>query len=180
MKVVVVVEAALVAALAVFGVRLASEARALDRKSDVMKSQVSSNWGIVLQSVTGIDVSGHLVGDVIPPGTKRFVVFGLRGATLQQDLNFWISAAALLAKDGGIHFVGFCDDEPCADGVRHLAQPLSFPVIAYGEASGSQAVINADAEGNCILLSGGLATAGKVSWRRPDMNPSTLALLVAQ
>jgi hypothetical protein len=126
----------------------------------------------------GIDVSGQMVNKIIPPGTKRFVVFSLRGTTLEHDLNFWGGLATLLQKESGIRLVGFCDTSACVEGVGHLSQSLRFPVIAYGDAGASQAVLNADAQGDLILLSGALETISKVRWRGEDVTPASVTRLV--
>lgn len=178
MKVYVAVEAALIAVLAVYGIRLGREARTLNSQADGFKEIAMTSGNIVLRSLAGIDASGQMVNNVIPPGTKRLVVFSLRGRTLEQDLHFWSSAASLLSKESGVRLVGFCDTSACAQAVRDLYQSLSFPVIAYGEANALQAVLSADEQGNLILLSGALQPLGKVRWRGEDVTPSSVSRLV--
>src|ERR1022692_2004117 len=177
MKIEVVIEAALVAVLAVYGVHFATEARTLNSEADELRG-ILANGSTQIRSIMGIDVSGQMVNKIIPPGTKRFVVFSLRGTTLEQDLNFWGGLAALLPKESGIRFVGFCDTTACAQRVGHLYESLSFPVIAYGDAGASQAVLNADAQGDLILLSGALETISKVRWRGEDVTPASVTRLV--
>jgi hypothetical protein len=178
MKVHIAIEAALVAVLAVYGVRLARNARMLDLQANEGRYLAVAGERIAFQSVTGLDATGRFVNKVIPPGTKRFVVFALRGSTFQDDLNFWNGVAALLPKDRGIRLLGFCDGTACAETLRSANQQGSFPIIVYGEATSSQAIINADTQGNLILLSGALATVGKVSWRGADDTPASVARLV--
>jgi hypothetical protein len=173
-----VVEAALVTVLAVYGVHLGREARELDSNAAELKRIAIVNGNIVIRSLSGIDASGGMVNKVIPPGTKRLVVFGLRGRTLERDVHFWGSAASLLLKDSRVRLVAFCDSSACAQAVRRSYQSLSFPVIAYGEANASQAVLSADEQGNLILLSGALQTIGKVRWRGDDVTPAGVSRLV--
>jgi hypothetical protein len=172
MKLEVLVEAALLIALSVYGVRLGREARTMNSHADELNRIAITNGNIVIRSVSGIDASGEMVNKVIPPGTKRLVVFRLRQRTLEQDLHFWSSAASLLSKESGVRLVAFCDTSACAQAVRQFYQSLSFPVIAYGEANASQAVLSADEHGNLILLNGALQTVGMVRWRGEDVTPA--------
>jgi hypothetical protein len=167
----ILIETILVGALAIYGVRLAKEIRTLRLQPDRQQFLATANERLALHSVTGIDTSGQLVNKIIVPGTKRFMVFGLRNSNLAEDLSFWSNAAALVHKDGGISFVGFCDSKACVEAVRSNYQSLRFPVIAYGEAVSSQALLNADAEGNFILLDGGLRTISTMQWRQPGLTP---------
>jgi hypothetical protein len=172
MKMEVVVEAVLVSALAVYGIHLGREARALNSNADQLKGLSMANGNIMIRSVSGIDAVGAMVNKVITPGTERFVVFALRGRALDRDLHFWGSAASLLSKDSRVRLLAFCDSRACAQAVRLSYQSLSFPVIAYGEAKTSQAVLSADERGELVLLGGALQTIGKFRWRGEDVTPA--------
>jgi hypothetical protein len=181
MKSETLVETVLIVVLAVYGVHLARELRGLTSETARRRSFVSSaSDNLALQSVNGIDVFGQLVNKVVPVGAKRFVIFGFRNSTLQDDVRFWSDAARLLPADGSVRLLAYCDGTPCVDTVKHSYQSLGFPVVAYGEPGSLQAVSAADTKGNCIVLSAGLMTVGKVLWRQPNTNPSDVVRLVSQ
>jgi len=174
MKAEVLLEIALIAVLAVFGVRLSKEIRALDSRAIVQQSRAVSSERSAIYSLTGINPSGQVINRLIPPGTKRFVVFGLRGVTIQEDLNFWSGVDALIPPSSGVRLVGFCDGNVCANALQSSPHSSTFPVIAYGDATGSQAIVYADAQGSFILLDGGLKPLSRIKWRSSELVPADI------
>jgi hypothetical protein len=114
-------------------------------------------------STSGVDVWGQLRYERLPANAKRFVLFGLRHATLREDLRFWEEISSRLAAESSVHLVAYCDGGACARAVAR--QKVAFAVMQYGEAVTVQAVLNADATGQSILADGSMRPLRPVSWR---------------
>lgn len=163
----VVIEIALAGALAACAVPLSKEIGAVRSQADFERTIAAKNQQIILRSTGGIDVSGRLVYEVLPQNAKRFVIFGLRHSTLQEDVRLWSAAVALLATEPDVHVIGYCDGAACAESVTNANQSLDFTIIAYGEAAAVQAVLNADAQGNLLVSDGRMMPLRQIRWRIP-------------
>jgi hypothetical protein len=164
----------LIIILGFYGWLLAKQTRALSEQTKTAQAIADANQTLGFLSESGIDVSGRLVSPFWPPGTKHTLVFMLRGTTVRADLDFWRNVATLLPKDAGIRLVGYCDGDDCANFVRSDARLPDFPVIAYGEILSSQALVNADAQGNGLLLLDQKKhplSSKRVGWRAPGQTP---------
>lgn len=161
----------LIAVLGFYGVRLVRSTLALSRLAPTARSSAGTNRRLVFQSEAGIDVWGKPVYPLPAAQAKRTIIFLLRGASIAADLDFWRNVESLLPKNAGLHLVGYCDGNNCADAVRRDAKPPGFPVIAYGEVIGSQALVNVDANGNSILMSEQWLQSKRVKWREPTRTP---------
>ena len=182
MKKLVAGEVVILAVLTIIALLLNKEHRSLQLKAEFEKNYVIDNQQKVLRSIAGIDVAGRLVSEIIPSRTGRFVAFALRHSTLQNDIDVWKTVNILLAKEPAnilldIHLVGYCDGTLCAESVSNNAgQQLGFPVIVYGDLMSTQAIYNADAEGNCLVIEPRRLTR-EIRWRNPDL---TVACIVQE
>lgn len=170
------IELALVVALAVCGVRLSAELEFVRRRARVELALAGDNQLLVLRSASGIDVSGKFISAALPTRVERLAVFGLRRSSLGDDLRVWGAVQAQLGKAGTVHFVGFCDGTDCAESVRRLRRGLvPFPVLAYGEATAVQAVVNADAYGRMLLLDRKMRLLRQIEWRTPGYDARAIS-----
>jgi len=126
------------------------------------------NLRLAYRRPAGVAIDGTLVAPA--PDQNKYVAFLLRGQSLQHDLDFWIRAKKLMDSRQDIGLFGYCDSQQCVDAIRKL-QPLSFPVLAYGEAAGIQAVVNEDVRGRAILQIVGKASPLEIAWRDPRVSP---------
>jgi hypothetical protein len=111
----------------------------------------------------GIDVYGKLIV-VSSLSAKKYIVFLLRNENLQNDINFWSRVEMLLNSHREIGLIGYCDSQQCVESIRKR-QPLAFPILSSGDATGVEAVVNADADGKAILKSVGSHTPSTILWR---------------
>jgi hypothetical protein len=175
MKKQILVEVILIAVLEVYAGLLTRQTKASLLRVDAAHSVVSANEKIaVLDSVTGIDVLGNVVFPVPPHDARYFAAFVLRDASIRDDLNFWRGVAGSLSKRSGVRLVAYCDGTACAQTIRNSPQSTDFPVIVYGETVGSQALLNADARGNFLLLDRQRHMLGPIAWRTPGQTPQTV------
>ena len=144
----------------------------------ILEDLAASNSSLILKTADGIDISG---ARRVPPffGAKRMLVFLLRYDTLSADLAFWNRVSMLLKPHNEVALVGYCDGQRCAETVRKRSS-LPFVVLAYGEADGCQAVVNADDKGSAILEDGIHPGGSMVSWRRPGLSPEQIVNGVVQ
>jgi len=163
----------LVIILGVYACSLGKDIMTLKRLREKEAIMAHSNTDLLYDQPSGIDVFGkHLVASSF--GTKRNVVFLLRNDSLHDDLNFWRHVAALLDTHKEIGLVAYCDGERCVDSIRKM-QTLAFPVMAFGEATAIQALVNADSDGNAIVKDVGTQKELKVSWRAAGYSPQMIA-----
>lgn len=109
------------------------------------------------------------------------VFFLIRGARAKDDITFWHAIELLLPVDARIGLLGFCDGEACANALRECHTCLfDFPVIEYGEIVSSQAVVDADNEGEAIRLSHDKKTFAKVPWRASGLTARQIVRAVCQ
>lgn len=145
----VIVEIVLVAVLAAYGRQLVNRMPA-SPWSEIQQA-VSTNERLLYTAAPGIDVRGQTVDLARGTSANRIAAFVLRTSNLAQDLGTWREVAGALPKESGIALVGYCDGSACAERVRINANPLPFPVIAYGEVVDLQAMLNADAAGALLF-----------------------------
>lgn len=126
---------------------------------------------LVLHTEGGIDVYGNRIRHLPPPGVKCTIVVLLRGGQVQVDLEFWRNVKSLLPRDSGFRLVGYCDGDACANAVKGEARRPEFPVIAYGEIGGGQAMIEADARGDAFILSEEWFHSRRIGWRSQGRSP---------
>jgi hypothetical protein len=169
-----VVGFALIGILGFGGCVLAKKVTALSVKPKMAEAIEDTSQRLPFRSEAGIDLSGRTVFPLPPPGVRHTVVFMLRGASVQTDLAFWRKVESLLPKNAAIRLVGYCDGDVCVNAVRGEAVAPDFPVIAYGEITGSQALLNADAQGNSFLLSEEWFQPKRISWRAPVSTPQAV------
>lgn len=165
----------LIAILGFYGCRLANEAWTLHQRGQMLQAVVDQNRKLVFGLEAGIDVSGTPVHVQTLNSTKRTIVFLLHGASIKADLKFWRSMEAALPVDSALRLVGYCNNDTCAEAVRREAPVADFPVIAYGEIVSSQALVNADGDGNAILRNASHLETRYVAWRVPGKSPEDVA-----
>lgn len=139
----------------------------------------SENTDLIFQSENGVDVHGVRVRHEPPPAVVGTVVFMLRGVTIRADLDYWHAVAALLPKDSRVRLIAFCDDAICRKAAK-ATTGSDFPVVAYGEVESSEALIDADAKGNCVLLREEWPLPKNVRWRTPEVTPAVVVREVLQ
>lgn len=171
---------ALIAALGYFGWQLGRSVRTLRQQPRRQQLIFNKSQQTVFTAEAGIDVWGTPVSPLPPPQAKRTIVFMVRGSSAEQDLSFWRSVESLLPKNDGIRLVGYCDGKACVNTVRREANPIDFPVIAYGELDGSQALLNEDARGHAVLRSEQWFIPKSIAWRSPARTPRILAKEISQ
>jgi hypothetical protein len=164
----------LIAILGFYGWQLTRNAWILHGLPQMQQVTSDRNRTLVFQSEAGIDILGRPVYPIFASGTKRTIIFLLRSASVKKDLDFWRQVESLLAKNTGPRLVGYCDGDECAEAVRHDARPTDFPVVAYGEITSTQALVNADAEGSAILRNGSLMGPKRLAWRAQGKTPQSV------
>ncbi|MDR3578190.1 MAG: hypothetical protein P4L50_30375 [Anaerolineaceae bacterium] len=177
-----IVELILIAVLGVYGAQLAIRLNGEPWRSLTMaaKDTTRSSSGLIFQSEEGIDVFGSRIHHAPPPAVTGTVAFVLRGDSIRADLKFWRKVKALLPNNGRIRLVGYCDGMVCRDTVKKAVGGRDFPVIAYGEIASSEALIDADAQGNCILLHEEWPLPKSLTWRATGVTPEKVAQEVQQ
>ena len=176
----IAVRCGMIAALAISGVRLRPALARTWRRVETERAYLSRDRRLSLSSLAGIDRDGKRVLDQLPKNVRRWVVVGLRTATLNDDVAYWTAVAAALPSDGQIRLVGYCDNSDCRQVLNQTADKPPFPVLVYGEAVPSQAVANADAAGQYVLLDKDLTRLRRTSWRSSRPQPSETAAEVAK
>jgi hypothetical protein len=165
---------ALVSILGYYGWTMLRVAKTIKQRSQIEMATAASNHKLVFLSEAGIDVSGKFVFPLPPPGAERTIIFLLRGTSIKADLDFWRSVQSLLPRRAGLRLVGYCDGDNCADFVRNNPEQADFPVIAYGEIAGSQALVNEDEQGYSILRSERWFRSKHVKWRALEESPRSV------
>lgn len=177
---VILAEALLAACLLLWGVRLWRATGIFNAEATAAQAaEVVSPHG-ALRTVAGINIWGKPVYLEPPAGTKRFVVFMLHGATISTDVAFWRSVAERLHGRRGIRLAGYCDGSACAEAARRLKAPAGFPILAFGEVIGSQALLSVDSEGDFFLLDGRSYILAEDRWRGPGVTPKSVAALIVK
>lgn len=169
MKVETLLGIVLVGVLGFYGWPLAMRIR--DLRQDPEVKIAAAYRKRVLRTEVGIDVYGNLVQHLPPPKVKRTIVFLLRGVHAPADLEFWRNVESLLPSNSGFRLVGYCDGDACANAIKGEAHRPDFPVIAYGEIGGGQAMFDADAEGDAFILSEEWFQPRRIRWRAPGRSP---------
>lgn len=164
----------LVAILCYYGWMMSRNARALDRRVEQQQLIASRNRTLLVQSERGIDAFGHPVDSLPADADERTVTFLLHGQHLTTDLEFWLQVESLLPKNSTVRLIAYCDGEVCVNAIRHAEPSPNFPVLAYGEITSSQAVINADMDGDSILQIGSGLGLRKIPWRAQRQTPQRL------
>jgi hypothetical protein len=170
----------LIAVLAISALRLRPELERTWRGVDVERAYLARDRRLSLSSLAGIDPSGQRVLDVLPKDVRRWVVVGLRTATLHDDVRYWSAVAAALPPDARIRLVGYCDSSDCRQALSQDGEKPSFQVLVYAEAVPSQAVASADAAGQYVLLDKDLRRLRRTTWRSPRPQPSETAVEIAK
>lgn len=170
----------MIAALAVSAMHLRPELARTWRGVETERAYLLRDSRLSLSSLAGIDPNGQRVLDVLPKDVRRWVVVGLRTATLRDDVEYWTAVATALPSDGQIRLVGYCDSSDCRQVLSQEADKPPFQVLVYGEAVPSQAVANADAAGQYVLLDMDLKRLRRTSWRSPRPQPSETVAEVAR
>jgi len=164
------VEMVLIGVLGVYGWVVAVRVSRLQAAASIERTILDRNETLVFRGASGIDVWGVPIIVGQPAGTPRLVAFLLRTTSLTGDLAFWREVAQRLPDGCGVHLVGYCDGASCREAVRRVEQLGQLRIIAYGETIGSQAVLNADAQGK-FLLKDQDTKARTVPWRGAGLNP---------
>jgi len=171
----VIARVVLIGVLCVSGMSLRDQLSAAMSRVGVERARVGISDRLGVTSISGIDVWGQQAYKKPPADATRILVCGVRGATARQDITRLTSVSALFSERPDVHLVGYCDGRACAQAVRQDRLPLPFTVLAHGEVIPSQAVLSADAKGNCILLDGKLAGLRTVAWRASVKTAAELA-----
>ena len=137
------------------------------RLSDVSTSQY-------LQAEAGVDIYGHVITALPATIEDRGLIFLIRGASLKADTDFWRSAAKIAAQFPNLRLVGYCDGQECAERLRSEKQTLPFPVIAFGELLGTQALFEADGDGEAVVHSERWFVPKNVEWRSTASTPGSV------
>ena len=140
--------AALAATLYFYAWRLGKDAH--DTNIRINSPIRASSRRLVFSGEEGIDIFGNVVHPLPPTAARATLVFLLHTNHLSNDIRFWTDISQSLPKDSGIRLVGYCDGPSCASTLRS-ERSLPFPVIEFGETIGSQALIDADRNGECLL-----------------------------
>jgi hypothetical protein len=161
--------AVLVGALAAGTLPLMKAFRGL--RSQIRQEHISADitrQNLIVRSIRGVDVSGRPRFELQPAKAKRFVLFGLRSATVSEELRIWDSLASHLVNEPNVYLIAYCDGVACASAVSRTHPSSTLAVLAYGEPITVQAVLNADAKGQFLVVDGALRPLRSVSWRGPD------------
>ncbi len=165
----------LIAILGIYGFRLVTIAVA---RHEVMHNQpvVEAQYRRkAFSSESGLDVLGRFVKPAEASGANRTIVFLLRGATVKTDLEYWHQVRSLLPRHSGLRLIAYCDGDTCLNAIRHEVSAPEFPVIEFGEIVSSQALFDADINGDCVLRIGsGIGQNRSLLWRAPGQTPSAL------
>jgi hypothetical protein len=146
------IEGVLIAVLAGYGGLLVTQVGAA--RLDAVRSTADANQRLLFADATGIDVLGERIHPARSPGRRGVVAFVLRSRSLGADLAFWREVADLasnVSSETRLEFVGYCDGAACADALKNRQHLGRLTVIAYGEAIDSQAVLNADEQGDFVV-----------------------------
>jgi hypothetical protein len=103
------------------------------------------------------------------------MVFVLRGASIREDLDFWRTVEILLPRDAKIVLIGYCNGDDCVNAVKRDGRLPKFPIIAYGETAGSQALLNADTQGSFLFLEHDSYKLNPIRWRDQGQTPQNIA-----
>lgn len=147
--------------------------------ADHVRVVAEANTRLMFRHGIGVDVHGEQMDPRRIAGTRRTLAFLLRDASLSADAEYWRQVADLLPKTAGIRLVGYCDGSACADRMRSAALLPGVPVVAFGEAIDTQAVLNADLTGNA-LLKGNLARSRSIPWRDQGTTPAQVVGSISQ
>lgn len=139
------------------------------------RGYLSTDPRLALSSIVGIDLAGRRVLDIAPDSVDRWIVFRLRSASLHEDIEYWTAVAAAIPKGHRLGLLGYCERSDCRDSLALRTDGLPFRVVVYGEVIASQAVANADAEGEYIVLNQERRRLRRGAWRSPDSGPSATA-----
>lgn len=170
----------LVCVLGIYGDLLSRQMSRIQALHQAQRVAVASialeNESLAFAPESGFDVSGKQIAPVLPQWSKETMVFMLRAASLGADLNYWQTVERLIPKRVPplVSLVGYCDGQKCIDLVRRDLKPPDFPVIAYGEATSSQALFNADAAGDFFLFFEQSHQVKRLQWRAANETPLSL------
>jgi hypothetical protein len=140
-------------------------------RETVERSAAEANQRLRLLDGRGVGVQGDHI-DLGPHSEDdRVVAFILRHGTLLEDLNFWREVSELLSSSSGARLLAYCDGAACVQSVTAHLRNGDFPVLAYGETVASQAVFNADLQGNFVIA----REPNGVPWRRSGIEPMDVA-----
>ena len=171
----------LIVSLVFCGVRFTRSLHALSQRSeDEERRSLGSDHSRVFRSETGVDVWGNQVHPLPYPMEPKTLVFMFRGSTLARDVEFWRNVDQLLPKGSGIRLVAYCDGRECTEAVRKSVKPPGFPVVAYGELTSSEAIVDADVAGNALLRSEEVIQAKSISWRTAGITPGNIVKEASQ
>lgn len=162
MKREIVIEILLIGVLGIYGWLLADRVVAV--RADPVQMAADANSRLPFTDGIGIDSLGQRIDPARFSGINRVVVFLLRSGSLDLDLKFWNSVGSLLPNGSGVELIGYCDGNACIEALEKNPLSMEFPVITYGEALDSQALLNADLEGNFLLAEKG-KYARTIGWR---------------
>ena len=170
----VLAEVVLIAALGIVGWVIIG--RMPPSPADSERSAHEANLRLGFRDARGIGLRGERIESGQLAQTTRVAAFLLRSSSLSDDLSFWRDVARLLPAASGVRLVGYCDGRACTDASRLRPEVAPFPIIVYGEAVDSQAVINADMLGAFVSADNGAEVGGEIiSWRVAGQEPDTIA-----
>lgn len=170
-------EAALVAALAVWGVRLfraAAEGVRAARAVPTVPRTPIGEWF----SPEGIQPDGRVAA--VPP-ERLNVVFLIREVSARADVAFWRKVAARLPAGSGIGLVAYCAGGHSAVG-RTMLDAGRWPgvVFSHGPLADIQALLGADSRGEFLLLDSRFFIIGVRRWRGPRLQPAAVVREIAR
>jgi len=165
----------LIGILTYCGWRLYEDFRVLRSQPARLQAIAAKDQDTVFQAEAGVDAWGHIVSPLPKDRATRTVVFMVHGATASDDLEFWNKVDEHLAISDRIRLVGYCDGDKCSNTVRLNNDAARYPIIAYGEISGAQALINADSAGRAVVRSDQYNNPKYVTWRDASATPAKIA-----
>ena len=159
----------LIVVLGSYACSLSKDVMMLSRLKQKQAIMAHAKSDLIYDQPAGVDVYGK---KIVPSSLskKRNIVFFLRNENLQKDLDFWSHVGMLLDSHREIGLIGYCDGWQCADSIRKM-HPLGFPVLAFGEATDIEAVVDADGDNKAILKDVGSHLQSTILWRSAESSP---------
>ena len=165
----------LLAILGFYGWHLGRDYLALRKWPENQANLSARNNTLVFRTAAGIDIHGnHIVDSAKASGVKRTVGFLIRTSHVRRDVEFISRVQQLLASRPEIRVVAFCDGIACSHSGLVGDGALGFPIIAYGEVVSTEAVVNADALGLCVMRDSTRGDSRRTSWRSEKDSPATV------
>jgi hypothetical protein len=159
-----VAESTAAAILAVVGLHLWANMRALRSQTDASRQALASGLapaGTSLGSLAAVDLSGRIAWGA-PGAAGRFVMFVVHKATARRDLEFWRDVSARLGGAAWLKFAGYCEEGACDKGDQAGS---SITLIQAGQVRTTQSVLRADRDGEAVLAAANAQVVADIPWQ---------------